>query len=186
MTTHQLTTTHPARLVRRRRRLTLTLLVTAVVVAAGVVVLPRLPGHIAPAPSAPTGAAPSTAIGLDPELERRFELAREAAAADGVDLWITSGWRTAAEQQRLVDEAIQRYGSEEEAHRWVLPPEVSAHVSGTAIDVGPTEGALWLDAHGSGFGLCRTYANEVWHFEATIEPGGTCGEMWPDASHGWA
>lgn len=154
--------------------------------AAAAVAVPRLlTPPDAEATSPPAQAPPSSASGLDPELVRRFELAQAAAAADGVELWITSGWRSAEEQQRLVEEAIQRYGSEEEAHRWVLPPEVSAHVSGTAIDVGPTEGALWLDEHGWRYGLCRTYANEIWHFEPTIDPGGTCGPMWPDASHGW-
>ncbi|MDF9876244.1 M15 family metallopeptidase [Cellulosimicrobium cellulans] len=128
---------------------------------------------------------PQTATGLDPELERRFDAARAAADADGVELTLTSGWRTAAEQQRLVDAALERYGSAEEAHRWVLPPESSEHVAGLAIDVGPTDGALWLEQHGAEFGLCRTYANELWHFEAATEPGGTCPPMHDDASHGW-
>ncbi|WP_426309174.1 M15 family metallopeptidase [Cellulosimicrobium sp. E-16] len=128
---------------------------------------------------------PQTATGLDPELERRFDAARAAADADGVELTLTSGWRTAAEQQELVDAALERYGSAEEAHRWVLPPESSEHVAGLAIDVGPTEGALWLEQHGAELGLCRTYANELWHFEAVTEPGGTCPPMHDDASHGW-
>ena len=128
---------------------------------------------------------PQTATGLDPELERRFDAARAAADADGVELTLTSGWRTAAEQQDLVDAALERYGSAEEAHRWVLPPESSEHVAGLAIDVGPTDGALWLEQHGAEFGLCRTYANELWHFEAATEPGGTCPPMHDDASHGW-
>lgn len=128
---------------------------------------------------------PQTATGLDPELERRFDAARAAADADGVELTLTSGWRTAAEQQELVDAALERYGTAEEAHRWVLPPESSEHVAGLAIDVGPTDGALWLEQHGAEFGLCRTYANELWHFEAATEPGGTCPPMHDDASHGW-
>lgn len=128
---------------------------------------------------------PQAATGLDPELERRFDAARAAADADGVELTLTSGWRTAAEQQELVDAALERYGSAEEAHRWVLPPESSEHVAGLAIDVGPTDGALWLEQHGAEFGLCRTYANELWHFEAATEPGGTCPPMHDDASHGW-
>ena len=134
-------------------------------------------------PSRSAGAAWAT--GLDPELERRFDAARAAADADGVELTLTSGWRTAAEQQDLVDAALERYGSAEEAHRWVLPPESSEHVAGLAIDVGPTDGALWLEQHGAEFGLCRTYANELWHFEAATEPGGTCPTMHDDASHGW-
>ncbi len=134
---------------------------------------------------APPTSGPTEATGLDPELERRFEAARAAAEADGVELTLTSGWRSAEDQQELVDAAVARYGSQEEARRWVLPPQTSEHVAGLAIDVGPTDGALWLEQHGAGLGLCRTYANELWHFEAVIEPGGTCPPMHEDASHGW-
>lgn len=130
-------------------------------------------------------APPRDTDGIDPELLRRFDDARAAAAEDGVDLTITSGHRTAREQQALVDDALARYGSEAEAHRWVAPVDGSAHVAGTAIDVGPTAGAYWLMEHGAEFGLCQVFANEVWHFEATIEPGGTCGPTVPDASVLW-
>lgn len=144
------------------------------------------PGHRAPGPVAPTvDEAPAPVDGLDPELQQRFDEARAAAAEDGVDLWITSGWRTADEQQELVDDAVERHGSVEEARRWVLPPATSEHVAGAAVDVGPTEGAYWLQQHGAAFGLCQTYANEVWHYEAATEPGGTCPPMHEDASHGW-
>ncbi len=148
------------------------------------------PGLGAALPAAPAegtdGAEGTEASGLDPVLQQRFADAAAAAADDGVELTITSGWRTAADQQALVDQALDRYGSAEEAHRWVLPPEGSAHVQGRAIDVGPTEGALWLGEHGADFGLCRVYANEVWHFEPLVEPGGDCPELAPDSSSGWA
>lgn len=136
----------------------------------------------------PSGSSDSEADGpdgLDPELVRRFEEARAAAAADGVELRISSGWRSAQEQEELVERAIRRYGSAEEARRWVLPPETSEHVAGAAVDVGPTEGAYWLQQHGARFGLCQTYANEVWHYEAATDPGGTCPPQHEDASHGW-
>lgn len=54
----------------------------------------------------------------------------------------------------------------------VLSP--SAHVTGDAVDIGPTEAMYWLSQHGSRYGLCQTYANEVWHFELTVERGGEC------------
>jgi len=142
-------------------------------------------GAAAPTRDGAASADPGPATGLDPELERRFEEARAAAAEDGVELWITSGWRSAAEQQELVDQAVERYGSVEEARRWVLPPQTSEHVAGAAVDVGPTEGAYWLQQHGPRFGLCQTYANEVWHYEAATDPGGTCPAPHADASHGW-
>lgn len=132
----------------------------------------------------PTSGA--TATGLDPELLRRFETARTAARADGVTLTLTSGWRSAAEQERIIAAGVARYGSVAEARRWVLPPDTSAHVQGEAIDVGPASGATWLGLHGSRFGLCRTYANEPWHFEPAIAPGGTCPPPpHADSSWGW-
>ncbi|HEY0117314.1 MAG TPA: M15 family metallopeptidase [Cellulomonas sp.] len=129
-------------------------------------------------------AAPSPTA-LSDELQRRFNEASGAAAGDGVTLTITSGWRSATEQQRLVDEAVARYGSQAEAHRWVLPPSGSAHVQGRAIDVGPPAGAAWLTEHGAQFGLCRRYANEPWHFEPLVDPGAACPPMYPDSSVGW-
>jgi hypothetical protein len=140
-------------------------------------------GAVAPSAASTDESPPVT--GLDPELQRRFDEAQAAAAAEGVELTITSGWRSAADQQAIVDQALARYGSAEEAHRWVLPPEQSAHVQGLAIDVGPTDGALWLGEHGTEHGLCRTYANELWHFEPLADGATTCPEPHPDSSWGW-
>jgi len=197
---------HPTTLRRRRRRRrTAALLAVAILALVTVVWQTARPlttrldlaaltglGDSAPGPTAPeagtTGdavTADTPATGLDPELQRRFDAAQAAAAAEGVDLTITSGWRSADEQQRLVDEAIARYGSVDEAHRWVLPPETSAHVAGLAIDVGGTEGAYWLTEHGPEYGLCQTYANEVWHFEPLAAGATNCPEKLEDALWGW-
>ncbi len=132
------------------------------------------------------GVTPApVATALDAELASRFAAAQQAAAADGVELAITSGWRSASEQQRLVDEALARYGDPAEAHRWVLPPGTSAHVQGLAIDVGGTAGAYWLTEHGEAFGLCRRYQNEVWHFEKLPDGAAGCPPLEPDSSGGW-
>ena len=56
----------------------------------------------------------------------------------------------------------------------MLTPDESAHVTGDAVDVGPTDAMYWLARHGSDHGLCQTYANEIWHFELAVEPGGRC------------
>jgi zinc D-Ala-D-Ala carboxypeptidase len=123
------------------------------------------------------------AIGkLDPTLLAAVQRAASAAASDGVDLYITSGWRSVRYQQALLAEAIVTYGSEAEARKWVATPEKSAHVTGNAVDIGPMDAALWLDRHGTRYGLCQTYANEVWHFELATEPGGTCPPKMRDAS----
>ena len=120
--------------------------------------------------------------GLEPRVQDRFDAAARAAGADGVALSINSGWRSAQSQEELFDEAIVTHGSAREAARWVLPPEKSAHVWGTAIDVTPATGAAWLAARDGEFGLCRVYENEPWHFEPLVEPGGTCPAVVADAS----
>ena len=68
----------------------------------------------------------------------------------------------------------RRYGSERIARQYVNTPDRSTHVTGKAVDIGPTDAAYWLAQHGARYGLCQIYANEIWHFERVIEPGGTC------------
>jgi len=121
-------------------------------------------------------------VGLDATLAARVSAAREAAAAAGVPLVVTSGARSVAEQQQLFDDAVAEHGSAEAATRWVLPPDRSAHVHGLAVDVGPAEGWRWLGEQGAAHGLCQVYENEPWHFEPLTEPGGTCPALVPDAS----
>ncbi|WP_324651044.1 M15 family metallopeptidase [Georgenia sp. H159] len=125
---------------------------------------------------------PDSLAGLTPELAERFLGAQDAAAEAGLSLHVTSGARTAEEQQRLLDDAVTEHGSPEEATRWVLPPEQSAHVQGLAIDVGPHEARAWLAEHGARFGLCQVYENEPWHVEPLTDPGGTCPPLVRDAS----
>ncbi|WP_144876108.1 M15 family metallopeptidase [Microbacterium sp. 1.5R] len=97
------------------------------------------------------------------------EAATAAADRDDVRMHVNSGWRSAAYQQQLREDAVARYGSEEEAARWVATPENSEHVSGDAVDLGPLAAQDWLSRYGAEFGLCQIYANERWHFE--LRPG---------------
>ena len=104
--------------------------------------------------------------GLHPAARRAFEGARaEALWRDGQLIGLTSGHRDAAEQYRLYKEAVRSAGSHQEARKWVLPPNESSHVRGTALDVRPCEGAQWLERNGEQYGLYRRYDNEPWHFE---------------------
>lgn len=103
--------------------------------------------------------------GLDGALLDAVRTAAAAAAEDGVDLRVNSGWRSPELQQLLLDEAVGTYGSAQEAARWVATPETSEHVSGDAIDIGPWQSAEWLGRNGAAFGLCQVYENEPWHFE---------------------
>jgi LAS superfamily LD-carboxypeptidase LdcB len=84
----------------------------------------------------------------------------------------------------LFDEAVVTYGGERQARRYVSTPELSHHVTGNAVDIGPTDADSWLSQHGTDYGLCQTYANEMWHFELATTPGGVCPEMRPDGSNG--
>lgn len=102
---------------------------------------------------------------LDPDLLAAVQRAADDAAADGVDVHVTSGWRSPELQAQLVRDAVADYGSEAEAARWVAPPHTSAHVSGDAIDLGDFDAYYWLGLHGAAYGLCPVYANEPWHFE---------------------
>ena len=99
---------------------------------------------------------------LDPAL---LEALQRAASDADVTFLVNSGWRSAALQQHMVDEAVVSYGSVEEAARWVASPETSLHVSGDAVDLGGLPTLDWLAQHGSDYGLCQIYANEPWHYE---------------------
>ncbi len=102
---------------------------------------------------------------LDPELLRALRDASTDADADRVEIYVSSGWRSGAYQEKLLDDAVAQYGSRAEAARWVSTPATSAHVSGHAVDVGKADAATWLASHGARFGLCQVYDNEPWHYE---------------------
>jgi LAS superfamily LD-carboxypeptidase LdcB len=106
---------------------------------------------------------------LDPALLGALRQAAADASYNGVELLVDSGWRSPEYQERLLQEAVSKYGSEEEAARWVAAPNTSLHVSGDAVDVGPFEATAWLSEHGAGYGLCQIYGNEPWHYELRPE-----------------
>ncbi|MCV7154067.1 M15 family metallopeptidase [Mycolicibacterium pyrenivorans] len=119
---------------------------------------------------------------LDPTLLAAAQDAARAAEAQGIALWVTSGWRSKGFQQRLFDDAVVAYGSVEKAAEFVATPEVSKHVMGQAIDIGPAEADRWLIANGRQFGLCQIYANEIWHFELVADANGNCPPLRPNAA----
>ena len=121
---------------------------------------------------------------LDPALLGALRRAATDAAGDGIEFVVDSGWRSPAYQEQLLRDAVLRYGSQEDASRWVATPETSAHVSGDAVDIGPPAAAAWLSAHGAAYGLCQIYGNEPWHYErrsAAIDHG--CPPMYSDPAH---
>jgi D-alanyl-D-alanine carboxypeptidase len=108
------------------------------------------------------------------------------AGGDGLQLVPISGFRTVAYQEMLYKKAIEKYGSEELAMRWVARPGTSEHHTGLAIDLGSqddptsdvetsfeTTGAFqWLVQNAGLFGFEMSYPKnnsrginyEPWHW----------------------
>jgi D-alanyl-D-alanine carboxypeptidase len=108
-------------------------------------------------------------VNLDSALLGALRQAATDAAADGVEFVVDSGWRSPEYQEQLLRQAVLKYGSEAEAARWVATPNTSAHVSGDAVDIGPSAATAWLSEHGAAYGLCQIYGNEPWHYELRPE-----------------
>lgn len=111
-----------------------------------------------------------------------YEAMRDAAHADGIDkrrLGVHSAYRPSSLQARLFKKAVERYGSESAARKWVAPPGSSAHQSGRALDLDLDGGTIgsggvsrmrksaayaWLIANAGRFGF-YPYGAEPWHWE---------------------
>ena len=121
---------------------------------------------------------------LDPDLLQALREAATDAADDGIEFYVISGWRSPEYQNQLLREAVSKYGSEEEAARWVATADTSAHVSGDAVDIEHFDATAWLSEHGAEDGLCQIYRNEPWHYELrpqAIDRG--CPPMYADPTH---
>ena len=92
-----------------------------------------------------------------PAVMAAFDLMDAAAHADGIDLVVTSGFRTDAEQAILFA-----------AHpdpRWVARPGESRHREATELDIATGGGAGdWLRRRAGAFGFVQRYSWEPWHF----------------------
>jgi len=121
---------------------------------------------------------------LDPHLRAAVREAATRAATDGVAFVVDSGWRSPEYQDRLFRAAVSKYGSEQAAARWVATAATSPHVSGDAIDIGPSAATAWLSEHGAEYGLCQIYSNEPWHYERRPEASAYgCPSMYADPTH---
>lgn len=107
---------------------------------------------------------------LNPDLLAAVRAAaKDASAQAGYETVVASGWRSTEYQRQLFENAVRDAGSVEEAAKWVATAETSSHVFGEAVDLGPTDVMYWVQQHGARYGLCQTYANEVWHYELRRE-----------------
>ncbi|MFB7470505.1 M15 family metallopeptidase [Kitasatospora sp. NPDC056184] len=156
---------------------------TATATAAAAATGPEADGEIPDGRTLSPFDTASPAVGnLDGPLREALQRAATDARAQRIEMTVTSGWRSRAYQQRLLDRGVTRYGSLERARQFVNTPDKSAHVTGKAVDVGPTDADYWLIQHGAAYGLCQVYANEIWHFELLTRPGGTCPAQLQDAA----
>ena len=89
---------------------------------------------------------------------------QQAAARDGVNIAIVSGFRTNAEQTYL-------YGCYVNCNcnncNLAARPGYSNHQSGHALDLNTSDGRVlsWLNTNGARFGFERTVPSENWHWE---------------------
>jgi len=89
-----------------------------------------------------------------------------AAAADGVKIFINSGFRTYAAQKYLYD----NWKKGVSGFNLAAKPGYSNHQDGTALDI-PVSGGPglpvydWLASHATSFGFVRTVKSEYWHWE---------------------
>lgn len=120
------------------------------------------------------------------EAEQAFHAMVAAAAKDGVGLMPISGFRTVEYQHGLFQNAVNRYGSERGAARWVAPPGYSEHHTGYVLDLGDaavpkadvnpqfenTAAFRWLQQHAAQFSFEMSFPKdnpqgvnyESWHW----------------------
>jgi Transglycosylase SLT domain/D-alanyl-D-alanine carboxypeptidase/Putative Flp pilus-assembly TadE/G-like len=103
---------------------------------------------------------------MRPDVAAAFDRMAAAARAEaGLQLLVTSGYRSDAEQAQLFA-----------AHpdpKWVAPPGQSLHRYGTELDLGPPAAYAWLAANGGLFHFVKRYAWEPWHYGYTLNSGST-------------
>ena len=94
-----------------------------------------------------------------PAVGAAFDLMDAAAHGGGVDLSVTSGFRSDAEQAVL----FARHPDP----KWVAPPGRSRHRDATELDLNMGDGGsahAWLAANATRFGFVQRYAWEPWHY----------------------
>jgi hypothetical protein len=127
-----------------------------------------LPAAYDPTPTYATGGGYSGPLvyrqgeGMRPDVGAAFDRMAAAAARDGIQLLVNSGFRSDAEQARL-------YAANPDP-RMVAPPGTSLHRCATELDLGPPAAYGWLDANAPRFGFVKRYSWEPWHWGFTGGP----------------
>jgi hypothetical protein len=102
--------------------------------------------------------------GLDPTFAARL---KKMVADSGGRITLGSGYRSVERQEELWDQAVDKYGSEEAAKKWVARPGKSNHNHGLAGDLNFTaDGQEWAHQNAARYGLWFPMSHEPWHIEA--------------------
>ena len=116
------------------------------------------------------------------ETREAFVRMAEAAARDGVELMVDSGYRSAEYQQRIYQKKMAKGDDFYDVARWVAPPGYSEHMMGTTLDLVPSNWTFngipadrWLQENGERFSFTQTYPQESeggfswepWHWKYT-------------------
>lgn len=126
---------------------------------------------------------------VDTRIRSALQEMFEAMQADGIYPVVASGYRTAEDQQRILDERIDKYRAQgysdqeaqAEAKVWVALPGTSEHQLGLAVDINADgihsagyEVYDWLNENSYQYGFIQRYpeekteitgvGNEPWHY----------------------
>lgn len=120
---------------------------------------------------------------VERETANAYWVMQQAAAADGVQIAIVSGFRTMAQQQYLYDCYVNCNCNN---CNLAAVPGYSNHQSGHALDLNTSSSGVlaWLNARGAEFGFSRTVPSEDWHWEwwGGGPGGGPCGGCAPSCN----
>ena len=108
---------------------------------------------------------------MRPDVAVAFDAMAAAARRDGLQLSITSAFRSDAEQARLF--------AANPNPKWVAPPGTSLHRYATELDLGPPAAYAWLAANARPFGFIHRYAWEAWHYELPLAHNLSWTTRWP-------
>lgn len=106
--------------------------------------------------------------GLNGDFASRLSKLIEAAPDDvRDDIGLLSGFRSNERQEKLYQQALLKYGSEQAARKWVAAPGRSRHNHGNAYDLRYKSAAAraWVHANAGRFGLHFPMGHEPWHIE---------------------
>ena len=111
------------------------------------------------------GQSTSHVDNLSNDFAERLAAFLNAAPGGGISIY--SGARSFERQAQLFQEAVAKYGSIEEARKWVAPPGRSQHNMGNAADLRFANDAArqWAHQNAPIYGLNFRMGHEPWHIE---------------------